>query len=182
MEHLLSNKGEIESLIHDAEVLLREGRMNEAQDIVIPLIPHIADCAEFVEHERNRVKMRLYQILMEVPGFRFCEPEKIDAMTAMQHIFRMTQEYTLAERLQAHVIYAHVKPDTPRGEEQNEFYALKTANEVLEHIASDDRLCALAHHLICSRIPLKEEKQKHMEDFFQKDIIHLIRTTIYMPK
>ncbi|MBI3336188.1 hypothetical protein HYZ98_01315 [Candidatus Peregrinibacteria bacterium] len=115
----------------------------------------------------DRTKMRLYDTRMQVPGFQFCEQDQLDAMAAMKRIFCMPQEYTLAERLQAHVIYAHVKPDAPQGEEWNECNALEIAHKILEDAASDGRQRALAHHLICSRSPFPEEKQKYMEEFFR---------------
>lgn len=167
MDHDINSAGEIRSILTDAEECLREGRMQEAQDIALPLIPYVADCKEILDGECHRIKLRLYAVLMGVPGFRFCEPEQLDAMAATQQIFRTPKEYTLAERLQAHVIYAHVKPDAPRREEWNECNALETAKKVLENIGSDAYLDALAHHLICSRSPFEEDKRQHIEELFR---------------
>ena len=167
MNHDINSAGKIRLILADAEQCLQEGRMQEAQDIARPLLPYIADCKEILESECHRIKLRLYVILMRVPCFRFCETEQLDAMATTKGIFRMPKEYILAERLQAHVVYAHVKPNAPQGEEWNECNALETAQKVLDHPASDDHLNALAHHLICSRSPFVEEKRQHMEEFFR---------------
>lgn len=167
MDHEVSNAGEIRSIVTDAEQCLREGRMQEAQDIALPLIPYVSECKEMIESERHRIKLRLYTILMHIPQVQFCEPEQLDAMATTQRIFRAPEEYTLAERLQAHVLYVQAKPDTVRGQELNEWNALKTAQEVLDNTASNGELCALAHHLICSRSLCEEEKRQHMKEFFK---------------